>query len=84
MRDAGASGLAPPRVLEQLIGAALSKRPVRWHKPHTGLSAAQRFVVGFADGSSVLGKTATDDETEAWLRTEHQVLLQVGTQFAPV
>src|SRR5262249_60385651 len=55
---------APASQLRTLVTSALGKEPVHWHRPHTGLSAAQRFVVRFADGSSAFVKAAVDDSTE--------------------
>jgi hypothetical protein len=56
---------------------------VRWLKPHTGLTAAQRFVVRFADGSSAFVKAAVDAETERWLRTDHLIMSSIGVDLVP-
>ena len=74
---------APTSQLRALVTSALGKEPVHWHRPHTGLSAAQRFVVRFADGSSAFVKAAVDDPTEGWLRTEHEILSSVESSFVP-
>ncbi len=74
---------SPTPELHALVASALRKEPVAWHKPHTGLSVAQRFVVRFADGSSAFVKAAVDDKTEAWLRTEHEILSSVEARFVP-
>jgi aminoglycoside phosphotransferase (APT) family kinase protein len=74
---------APTSELRALVASALGKEPVHWHKPHTGLSAAQRFVVRFADESSAFVKAAVDDPTEGWLRTEYEVLSSVVGSFVP-
>lgn len=60
----------------------LGRRGVHWHKPHTGLSPAQRFVVKLDDGASVFVKAAVDDWTERGLRTEH-LLLSTLTHLVP-
>lgn len=73
----------PTPELRSLVASAFGKAPARWLAPHAGLSAAQRFVVRFADGSSVFVKAAVDDPTEGWLRTEHEILSRVGGTFAP-
>ena len=74
---------APTSELRALVASALGKEPVHWYKPHTGLSAARRFVVRFADGSSAFVKAAVDDPTEGWLRTEYEILSSVGGTFVP-
>ena len=74
---------APASQLRTLVTSALGKEPVHWHRPHTGLSAAQRFVVRFADGSSAFVKAAVDDSTEGWLRTEREILSSVEGSFVP-
>jgi hypothetical protein len=76
------SGVVPPELRAQIV-SALGKEPVGWHKPHTGLSAAKRFVVRFADGSSAFVKAAVDDPTEGWLRTEHEILSRIEQPFVP-
>jgi aminoglycoside phosphotransferase (APT) family kinase protein len=77
-----ASSAVPPELRAQIV-SALGKEPVGWHKPHTGLSPARRFVVRFADGSSAFVKAAVDDPTEEWLRTEHEILSRVERTFVP-
>ena len=72
----------PTRQLQDRVSAALGAT-TRWRAPHTGLSAAERFVVEFADGSSAFVKAATDAETEAWLRTEHEVLRRLSGAHGP-
>jgi aminoglycoside phosphotransferase (APT) family kinase protein len=74
---------APTSELRALVASALGKEPVYWHRPHTGLSAARRFVVRFADGSSAFVKAAVDDPTEGWLRTEHEIFSGVLGGFVP-
>src|SRR5262249_57464010 len=74
---------APTSELRALVASALGKEPVHWYKPHTGLSAARRFVVRFADGSSAFVKAAVDDSTEGWLRTEYEILSSVEGSFVP-
>src|SRR5262245_35221112 len=73
----------PTSALRALVASELGRGPVHWHTPHTGLSAAQRFVVRFADGSSAFVKAAVDDQTERWLRTEYEILSSVGGSFVP-
>lgn len=73
----------PDLELRDLVESALGKKAVAWRTPHTGLSGAHRFVVGFADGSGAFVKAAVDDETEGWLRTEQRILREVKGDFVP-
>ncbi len=71
----------PPLSLRDAVASAVGKRPVSWHRPRTGLSAAHRYVVGLSDGSRLFVKAAVDDETEGWLRTEHGLLTELADDF---
>lgn len=49
-----------------------------------GLSAADRLVVTFSDGSAAFVKVARTEETAGWLRNEHRILDHLrGTSLAP-
>jgi aminoglycoside phosphotransferase (APT) family kinase protein len=63
--------------------AALGLSPVSWTSPPFGLSAAERHVVVFDNGTRVFVKGATDRETAAWLANEFHLLEQVGGRFGP-
>jgi aminoglycoside phosphotransferase (APT) family kinase protein len=76
------TGSPTPELRAQLT-SALGKEAVDWRRPHTGLSAAQRFVVRFGDGSSIFVKAAVDRQTERWLRTEREILTSVDRSFVP-
>jgi len=69
-----------PEPLADALAGALGSPVVAARRPSCGLSAAERWVVRLGDGRSVFVKAATDDATEAWLRTETAV---VGTLDAP-
>jgi hypothetical protein len=73
----------PSPRLRAIVESALGKPSVGWHRPQTGLSATQRFVVRFADGTGVFIKHALDDETEGWLRAEHRALTSIAGSFLP-
>ena len=73
----------PSSDLVRQVEEKLGKQGVRWHKPHTGLSPAQRFVVRFDDGSSVFVKAAVDSETERWLRTDYLMMSTLDTDLVP-
>ena len=49
-----------------------------------GLSAAERFIVLFDDGSSAFVKAATDEQTDAWIRQEQAALDAVGGHLGPM
>jgi hypothetical protein len=70
----GGAPTQPTPELAKSVEDRLGKRAVRWQKPHTGLTPAQRFVVQFEDGSSVFVKAAVDDWTERCLRTDQQLI----------
>lgn len=73
----GDAGLLPDE-LKARIEAAVGASIVAWTKPDCGLSAAVRLSLRFDDGSRCFVKAATDNDTEAWLRTEHHVLSRVA------
>jgi hypothetical protein len=77
------TGKTPTPELVDLVTRTLAKRPVHWKTPHTGLSAAQRFVVRFEDGSSAFVKAAVDADTERWLRVERTILSTLEEDFIP-
>jgi hypothetical protein len=79
----GTAPKKPTRDLIDKVEAQLGRRTTRWHKPRTGLTPAQRFVVGFEDGSSAFVKAAVDSETERWLRTDHLMMSTVDSDLVP-
>lgn len=72
----------PDVELVAAVERATGRTAVEWRRPHTGLSAAHRFVVTFSDGASAFVKAAVDDETEQWLRTDHAAMSAAG-RLAP-
>ena len=73
----------PTEELVALISDAFKKKPVKWKKPHTGLTVAQRFVTTFEDGSSLFVKAAMDDFTEECLRIDHLIMTTLKEDFVP-
>ncbi|WP_168207638.1 phosphotransferase [Microlunatus elymi] len=71
-----------PTVLVR-VAAQLRKSVAGWERPECGLSAAERWVARFSDGSSVFVKAATDELTAGWLRNESDALQTAGTRFGP-
>jgi hypothetical protein len=60
-------------VIVERVETLLGRSVVTWHTPEFGLSAADRLVVTFSDGTSAFLKRATTQETAGWLRNEHRV-----------
>jgi aminoglycoside phosphotransferase (APT) family kinase protein len=70
---------APEAVLR---GARLLKaEPVGWTRAMRGYTAAERWVVRFADGSSAFFKAATNERTAETLRAEHHVYASLEAAF---
>lgn len=63
--------------------AVLGREPVSSHRPPFGLSAAERFVVEFDDGSGAFVKAATNESTASWLRQERRSLAIAGSRLGP-
>lgn len=74
---------SPTEELVALISDTFKQKPVKWKKPHTGLTVAQRFVVTFADGSGVFVKAAMDGLTEELLRIDHLIMSTLEEDFVP-
>ena len=72
----------PSAELVDAVRRAVGHAPEHWRPPHTGLSAAQRFVVTLANGDAVFVKAATDDQTEQWLRNDLTAMRAAG-EMAP-
>ena len=75
------TGTPPPVVTR--VAEARGSRPLTWRRPECGLSAAERWAIRLADGSSVFVKAAVDADTSRWLATERQALDLVGGRFGP-
>ena len=75
--------MQPPTDLVAEVEDALGCRATHWHKPHTGLSAAHRFVVSCDNGEKAYVKAAADAQTADWLRSEHTVLAAIDDDFVP-
>ena len=79
----GAAPREPTPDLIRTIETYFAAKVVGWLKPHTGLTAAQRFVARFADGSSAFVKAAVDADTERWLRTDHLIMSTIDDDLVP-
>ena len=72
-----------PSDLVSIIEDTMRKRAVDFTQPDCGLSAALRFSVKLDDDTRVFVKAATDEDTSAWLRTEHLVLSTTPLDLVP-
>jgi len=79
----GAAPTEPGPDLIRTVETHFGTKAIRWLKPHTGLTAAQRFVVRFADGRSAFVKAAVDADTERWLRTDLLIMSTVDDDLVP-
>ncbi|HWO08089.1 MAG TPA: hypothetical protein VNN80_01375, partial [Polyangiaceae bacterium] len=63
--------------------ALTGKEPVSWQRVERGYSPAERWRLGFSDGSTAFAKLANSPATAHWLRAERAVYTQVGGPFMP-
>lgn len=70
-------------VVRQRVARLLGKEPVSQRKIERGYTPAGRWVLGFADGSSVFAKLGTSELTSKWLRAEHHVYAQLESDLVP-
>jgi hypothetical protein len=76
----------PDNELQGRVAALMHKRPVDWRRAHGGYTPAQRWVVGFSDGSTAFVKSATGSPAspiDEWLRREHDVYSRLEASFLP-
>ncbi|MBW3624048.1 MAG: aminoglycoside phosphotransferase family protein [Armatimonadetes bacterium] len=72
---------SPGRV--EQVARLTRKRPLRWTPARGGYTQAERWIVGFDDGTSVFVKAANDQNTAKWLRQEYQIYSAVSRAFMP-
>lgn len=65
--------------IQNITGA----KPVSWNRVKGGYTAADRCVVKLENGSSVFVKSATDEETNNWIRDEYKVYGNLSADFLP-
>ncbi len=74
----------PSSELEDRVRRILAPAsPVRWQAVERGYTSAERWVVGFDDGTSAFVKAASDDMTAERLRAEPLVYSQVEGDYLP-
>lgn len=73
----------PTRPLVERVARCLGQPLTRWRPVAGGYSAAARWLVTCADGSSAFVKASTDALTAAWLRLEYSVYAHVPAPFLP-
>jgi hypothetical protein len=67
------------RRLEKLKGSA----PISWRRIERGYTPAERWVVGFSDGSRAFAKVGASPLTSDFLRVEHRRYRQLQAPFMP-
>jgi hypothetical protein len=65
------------------IVSVTGRTPVAWVRASGGYSVAERWIVRFADGSSVFVKGAVEEQTAQALRAEHRFYRSVQADFLP-
>ncbi len=73
----------PDRILAARVARCLGQPLISWRSVAGGYSAAARWLVTCADGSSAFVKSATDTLTATWLHQEYAVYAQVQASFLP-
>ena len=71
------------RDLDAGIVRAVGSRPVEYTQRPGGYTTADRYTVGFADGSRAFVKSAVDPLLVGWLRREHEVYAAIEASFMP-
>ncbi len=75
--------VAPADGLSDRVALVAGRTPVRWRRVEGGYTPAERWVVGFSDGTSAFVKAATSADTSLWLLAEHRVYASVRAPFLP-
>lgn len=77
---------APDEILQQRVERLMGKRPVAWRHAAGGYTPAQRWLVGFEDGTSCFAKSAAglpNSPIDQWLRSEYGVYSRLEANFLP-
>jgi len=77
---------APDEALQARIATVIGKPPTTWRKAAGGYTSAQRWIVGFDDGTSGFAKSAAaapHSPMDEWLRREHYVYSRLHADFMP-
>ncbi|MDP6453057.1 MAG: aminoglycoside phosphotransferase family protein [SAR202 cluster bacterium] len=65
------------------LGDLMGRRPITWLRIDRGYTPAERWVVGFDDGSSAFAKIGTTPDTSDWLRIEHRMYSNIDAPWLP-
>jgi hypothetical protein len=69
--------------LRRRLEALKQSAPISWQRVERGYTPAERWVVGFADGSSAFAKVGASPLTSDYLRVEHRRYQQLHADFMP-
>lgn len=75
--------MEPPQDLVERVTRAAGRGPRDWRRVPRGYTPAERWVVGFDDGSSAFVKAAVNDLTASWLRAERRLYEDIDADFLP-
>ena len=77
---------APDSSLVERVAALTGKRPVAWRHAEGGHTPAERWIVGFEDGTSCFAKAGEGtphSPVAEWLRSEYHVYSHLEAPFMP-
>ncbi len=75
----------PPAWLAGRVTQATGRRVASWRHATGGYTPAERWIVGFDDGSSAFVKAGTpvNPDVAEWLRTEHRLYESIRARYLP-
>lgn len=74
----------PSARVEEAVERAAGRHATVWRRIlGRGYTPAERWVVGFEDGTGAFAKVGTTELTAGWLRVEHQAYLALRAGFMP-
>jgi hypothetical protein len=74
----------PTRDVAAAVTRAAGRAPSFWQRVvGGGYTPAERWIVGFGDGTRAFAKVGTIERVAEWLGVEHRVYREVGAAFMP-
>lgn len=73
----------PSPDLQSALSALMQKAPTDWQFMERGYTAANRWIITFADGSTAFVKSACDKQTADWLEAECRVYSSITAPYMP-
>jgi hypothetical protein len=74
----------PPAEVAAAVTRAAGRAPTSWQRVvGGGYTPAERWVVGFADGSRAFAKVGIVERTGEWLGVEHRVYREIAGDYMP-